>query len=81
MKVAPKPSRDFDLLGEAERLERPDSVPVHVYLVPPQAVPGGGGMSMMVVVPTLSKCDQGDQPVIRGIIAGCKAARTPDVCS
>jgi len=81
VRVIPKPSRDFDLLGEAERLERPDSVPVHVYLVPPQAVPGGGGMSMMVVVPAFAKCDQGDQPVIRGIIAGGKPARTPDVCS
>jgi len=43
MRVFPKPSREFDLLGAAEHLERPDSVPIHVYPVPtPQAVPGGG---------------------------------------
>jgi hypothetical protein len=36
-------------------------------------------MSMMIVVPALAKYEQGDQPIIRGIIAGGKAARASDV--
>src|SRR4029077_8633927 len=66
--------RELDLLGEPEQLKHPDPVPIHVYLVPPQAVSGGSGMRMMVVVPAFAKCEHSDKPVIGGIISRGKTA-------
>jgi PD-(D/E)XK nuclease superfamily len=45
----------FDLLGEAEHFESPDSVPVHVDFVPLQAVTRRGRMGMVVVVPAFAE--------------------------
>ena len=48
-------SHALDLRSEAKHLERPNAVPVHVYLVPLQPVTGGSGMRMMIVVPSFTK--------------------------
>jgi hypothetical protein len=68
-------SHAFDLRGEAKHLERPNAVPVHVYLVPLHPVTGGSGVRMMIVVPSFTKGQQGDKPVIGGIISRGKGAR------
>lgn len=73
------PSHVLDLRSEAKHLERPNAVPIHVYLEPFQPVTGRGGIRMMIVVPSFPKGQQGDKPVIGGIISCDKAARAPDV--
>ena len=44
-----------DLRSEAKHLERPNAVPVHVYLVPLHPVTGGSGVRMMIVVPSFAE--------------------------
>src|SRR5579864_7390174 len=56
----------LDMFGEAEQLERPDAVPIHVYFVPLQTVAGRGGIGVMIVVPALAEGEQGDYPVVSG---------------
>ena len=53
--IQPSRSHARDLRCEPNHLEHPDTVPVHVYLVPFQTVPGGTGMRMMIVVPPFTK--------------------------
>jgi hypothetical protein len=48
-------SHAVDLRSEAKHLERPNGVPVHVYLVPLRPVTGGSGVRMMIVVPSFTK--------------------------
>jgi hypothetical protein len=72
-------SHALNLRSEAKHLERPNAVPVHVYLVPLQPVTGGSGMRMVIVVPSFAKGQKGNEPVIGGIISRGKAARAPDV--
>src|SRR5579864_2622495 len=39
----------LDMFGETEQLQRPNTVPIHVYFVPPQTVAGRGGIGVMIV--------------------------------
>jgi len=72
-------SQAGDLRCETNHLERPNAIPVHVYLVPLQAVPGRSGMRMMIVVPSFTKGQKGNKPVIGGIISRRKGSSAPDV--
>ena len=68
---------DLDFFGEAELLEKPDAVVVDVELVPGEAMARGDGMGVVVVVPALAAGDEGDPPVVAGVVAGFEAAGCP----
>ena len=53
--------------------------PANVDFVPHHTVPGGGGKSVMIIVPAFAEGQQCDPPVVAGIIGGFKTARTPQV--
>jgi len=74
-------TRELDLRSQSEDFKRPDSVPVHVYLVPPKTVPGGRRMGMMIVMPAFAECEKRDQEVIGRIISRGKTSRAPEVSS
>ena len=68
-----------DMAGEAEFSEEPDGVVVGVEFVPGEAVAGGGGIGVVVVVPAFSAGEQGDPPEVARVVAGGEAARSPHV--
>src|SRR6266851_1259056 len=70
---------DLDLFGEADLAEEPDAVVVDVELVPCQAVAGADGMGVVVVVPALAAGEDGDPPVVAGVVLGLEAALAPEV--
>ena len=45
----------LDVPGQAQRLQRPDAVPVHIDLIPPEAMLSSGGVRVVIVVPALSE--------------------------
>src|SRR5688572_18344893 len=67
----------LDVPCQAQRLERADTNPVEIQLVPRETVTRARRMGVMVVVPAFSECEQRHPPVVGGIIAGLEAARTP----
>ncbi len=70
-----------DFSGKPEKLKHPDAVPVHVDLVPAQAVPGRDWICMMIVMPTFTKGEQCHKPIVGRIVTGGKTARTPEMRS
>ena len=69
----------MDLPREAELFERPNAVPVQVDLIPPESMPGRSRVSVVVVVPALSECEQRDPPIVRRMITRGKWTGTPQV--
>lgn len=45
----------FDIPSKAEHPQRGDSIPVEIEFIPGQAMAGSLGMSVMIVVPALTK--------------------------
>ena len=76
--VAVKPS-DLNLFGKTDLLEEPDAVVVDVELVPGEAVTSADGVGVVVVMPAFAAGQQGDPPVVAGVILGFEAAITPEV--
>src|SRR5215469_6794286 len=70
---------DLNFLSEADLGEQPDSVVVDVDLVPGEAVTRADRMGVVVVVPAFAAGEDGDPPVVPGVIAGLKAALAPEV--
>lgn len=68
---------DLNLFCESEFGEQPDTVIVDVELIPGEAVARADRMGMMVIVPAFAAGEDGDPPVVAGIIAGLKAALAP----
>jgi hypothetical protein len=70
---------DLDLLGETDFGEEPDAVVVDVELVPFEAVAGADGVGVVVVVPAFAAGEDGDPPVVAGVVLGLEAALAPEV--
>src|ERR1039458_9375028 len=69
---------DLDFLGDAEFFEQPDAVVVGVELIPGEAVAAGGGMGVMVVVPSFAAGEESDPPGVAGVVLGVETAGTVD---
>src|ERR1044071_307250 len=48
----------FDAMGQSEKLQSPNTQPVQIELIPTQTVTRRGRMSVMVVMPALTECQQ-----------------------
>jgi hypothetical protein len=59
--------------------EQPDAVVVDVELVPGEAVAGADRVGVVVVVPAFAAGEQGDPPVVAGVVLGLEAALAPEV--
>lgn len=70
---------DLDFFGEADFFEEPDAVVVDVELVPGEAVTGADGVGVVVVVPAFAAGEDGDPPVVAGVVLGLEAALAPEV--
>ena len=66
--------RDLDVFRQTELLEQPDPVVIGIKLVPLQAVAGGDGVSVMVVVPALAAGQQRDPPAVAGVVVSIESA-------
>src|SRR5208337_5431790 len=69
----------LDVPSQAQLLQRPDSVPVHINLIPREAMLRGGRMRMVIVVQSFAKGEQCHPPTVGRKIARGKAAGTPGV--
>src|SRR5262249_4028131 len=56
-----------------------NSPPIDIDLIPGEPVPSRGRMSMMIVVPALSKSDPSHPPIVPGIVARSKTSASPHV--
>ena len=65
--------------GDPEQPQDLDQKPGRIELVPGQAMARRGRMRVVIVVPAFAEGDQGDPPVVPGIVAGVEAARAPHV--
>src|SRR5580658_4560451 len=72
-------SGDLNLLSEANLLQYPDAIVVDIKLIPCQPVTCGNRVSMVVVVPALAPSEEGNPPVVVGIVPGFKATPAPHV--
>src|SRR5580658_5897250 len=70
---------DLNLARETDLFEEPDAPEVGIDFVPAEAVAGGNGMRVMVVVPAFAAGEKSDPPVIARIVAGFKATAAPHV--
>src|SRR6202042_922097 len=70
---------DLDLLGQTHLAQHPDTVVVDVKLVPGEAVAGADGVGVVVVVPAFAAGEDGDPPVVAGVVLGLEAALAPEV--
>jgi hypothetical protein len=70
---------DLDLFSEAELAEHPDAVVVDVELVPGEAVASTDWMGVVVIVPAFAAGEDGDPPVVAGVVLGFEAALAPEV--
>src|SRR5437588_2679287 len=68
-----------DGLGKPQQLERADAPPVDINLVPREAVACGARVRVVVVVPALAECHQGDEQVISRVVSGLEPTRPPHV--
>jgi hypothetical protein len=69
----------FDVPGEAEEAEDGDAVPVGIELIPGEAVTGGLGVGVVVVVPAFAEGEEGDPEAVAGGVGGVEATRAPHV--
>jgi hypothetical protein len=58
----------LNIVREAEGSQSPNAIPVHVNLIPSQAVTGGLRNSVMVVVPAFAESQQGDPKTVLGSV-------------
>ncbi len=65
---------DVDGFGDAQEFQDFERDPGNVELVPGQAVAGGGGVGMVIIMPAFAEGEEGDPPVVSGIVAGFEAA-------
>ena len=70
---------DLDLFRESDLAEYPDAVVVDVEFIPGKAVARADGMCVVVVVPAFAAGEQGNPPVVAGIVSRLKAATAPQV--
>lgn len=70
---------DLNLLGQTHLFEQPDTVVVDVELVPGEAVAGADGVGVVVVVPAFAAGEDGDPPVVAGVVLGFEAALAPEM--
>jgi hypothetical protein len=70
---------DLDLFGETEFAEDPDAVVVDVELIPGESVTRADGVGVVVVVPALAAGENGDPPVVAGVVLGFETALAPEV--
>src|ERR1041385_7708285 len=66
---------------QTQLLQRPDSIPVHINLIPCNSMTGGNRMRMMIVVPAFTKGQQSYPPAVGGKIFGGEAASAPAMSS
>jgi hypothetical protein len=64
---------------QTEELQDFDWNPGQIELIPDQPMPRRCGMGVMIVVPPLAGGDEGDPPVVPGIIMGSESAAAPHV--
>ncbi len=69
----------LDVSGQAEKLQRSDSPPADVDLVPHQSVSRCSRMRMVIVVPAFTETKKCNPPIIGRVISGNKAPSAPDV--
>src|SRR5277367_1837058 len=69
----------MEMGDKSDLLEHPNGVPVQVDFVPPQPVPGGNRVGVMVVMPAVSETDECYPPVVGRGIPGLKPARPPNM--
>ena len=70
---------DLDLFSEADFGEEPDAVVVDVELVPGEAVAGTDGVGVVVVMPAFAAGEDGNPPVVAGVVFGLEATLAPEV--
>src|SRR5689334_10331159 len=68
-------------MGQSEKLQSSNTQPVQIELVPTQTMTRGGGMSVMVVMPAFTKCQQCYPPAIARVVTGFESRFSPQVCS
>ena len=71
--------RNLDFFCEADFFEQPDAVVVDVELVPGEAVTSADGVGVVVVVPAFAAGEDGDPPVVAGVVLGLEAALAPEM--
>ena len=59
--------------------QQPDVLPGEVDFPPTKAHPGGAGVGMVVVMPTLAECEEGYPPVVAGVVVTGMAHIAPAV--
>ena len=64
----------FDVPSQTEEAEGGDSVPIGIELVPGEAVTGGLGVGVVVVVPAFAKCEESYPQAVAGGVACGEAA-------
>src|SRR5260221_7327684 len=70
-------SRQLDIPSESQRAQRANSVPVHVELIPRNAVPSSLCEGMVVVVPSFTKSQYGHPKAVARSVLGYEPLRTP----
>jgi hypothetical protein len=69
----------LNFFGEADFAEDPDAVVVDIELVPGETVTCADWVGVVVVVPALATGEDGDPPVVAGVVLGFKASLAPEV--
>ena len=70
-------SRQLDVPGESEGLQRANAQPVRIELVPCEAVAGTRRVRVMIVVPAFTERQQRHPPVVGGVIPRLGTAANP----
>ena len=68
-----------DRSGDAQGLKNADLNPGWIELVPCQSMPLRSRVRVMIIVPTFSERDEGNPPVVTGIVPCQETARAPHV--
>src|ERR1041384_5901475 len=69
----------LDAVGQAQQLQRANPEPVQIDLVPTQTMTRGRRMSVMVVVPALTKRQQRYPPTVTRVVAGFDFCSAPQM--
>jgi len=68
-----------DVPGEVKYFEQADEEPGDVELPPLEAVAGGGGEGVMIVVPALTETDDAEEGIVAAVIGVLEGAGAPEV--
>src|ERR1043166_4484215 len=68
-------------MGQSEKLQSPNTEPVQSELIPTQTMTRRGRMSVMIVVPTFTECQQRYPPAIARVVTGFESRFSPQMCS